>query len=92
MPKQLLDAAQVRAALTLVASTSGRLRVGWRWWTGSWPLCVPGCGCRRRRTRCKSSSTNNGAFSIGLANETGNSVAVQLSAFHFQATEHNTEF
>jgi hypothetical protein len=40
----------------------------------------------------KSSSTNNGAFSIGLANETNNSVAVQLSAFHFEATEHNTQF
>ena len=40
----------------------------------------------------KSSSTNNGAFSIGLANETNNSVAVQLSAFHFQASEHSTQF
>jgi hypothetical protein len=40
----------------------------------------------------KSSSTNNGAFSIGLANETNNNVAVQLSAFHFQASEHSTQF
>jgi hypothetical protein len=39
----------------------------------------------------KSTSSDNGSFSIGLANETNGSVAVKLAAFHFKGTENSTK-
>ncbi|WP_049560089.1 hypothetical protein [Nonomuraea sp. SBT364] len=40
----------------------------------------------------QSTSENNGSFSIGLATETNNNVAVKLSAFHFAGSETATKF
>ncbi|GII93412.1 hypothetical protein [Sinosporangium siamense] len=40
----------------------------------------------------QSTSDNNGSFSIGLANETNNNVAVKVSAFHFVGNETATKF
>ncbi|SDG47399.1 hypothetical protein SAMN05421505_104276 [Sinosporangium album] len=40
----------------------------------------------------QSTSDTNGSFSIGLANETNNNVAVKLSAFHFTGNETATKF
>ncbi|MEU4570907.1 hypothetical protein ACBI99_34790 [Nonomuraea sp. ATR24] len=40
----------------------------------------------------QSTSENNGSFSIGLATETNNNVAVKLSAFHFTGDETATKF
>ncbi|WP_283138838.1 hypothetical protein [Rhizohabitans arisaemae] len=40
----------------------------------------------------QSTSDNNGSFSIGLANETNNNVAVKLSAFHFAGSQTATKF
>jgi hypothetical protein len=40
----------------------------------------------------QSTSDSNGSFSIGLANETNNNVAVKLAAFHFAGDESATRF